>query len=71
MGERLVDPNYYQHSPSQDPPGPASGESRVLRGGSLIVDPGDVRVSFRFKDYPGGMYDGVYGFRCDGEVLAP
>ena len=65
------DPNYYQHSPSQDPPGPASGESRILRGGSLVVDPGDVRVSFRFKDYPGGMYDGVYGFRCGGEVLDP
>lgn len=26
--------NYYQHSPSQDPTGPASGRFRVLRGGS-------------------------------------
>jgi serine/threonine-protein kinase len=28
------DPNYYQNSPSQDPPGAASGQFRVLRGGS-------------------------------------
>jgi formylglycine-generating enzyme required for sulfatase activity/tRNA A-37 threonylcarbamoyl transferase component Bud32 len=27
------DPNYYQSSPATDPPGPASGQHRVVRGG--------------------------------------
>ena len=30
------DPNYYQHSPRREPPGPESGEVKVLRGGSYL-----------------------------------
>jgi formylglycine-generating enzyme required for sulfatase activity len=28
------DEGYYKNSPTDDPPGPANGQSRVLRGGS-------------------------------------
>ncbi len=28
--------DYYQHSPVDDPPGPAAGEQRVMRGGSYL-----------------------------------
>ncbi len=64
------DENYYQNSPSQDPPGPASGQMRVLRGGSWNVVPRNVRVSSRHRGSPG---DGDYGvgFRCAAEVVNP
>src|SRR5579859_6278662 len=64
------DQNYYQSSPSQDPPGPASGNERILRGGSWGDYPRDDRVSNRVgvnatdRDTSGG-------FRCGGEVFAP
>jgi serine/threonine-protein kinase len=64
------DQNYYQNSPSQDPTGPASGQLRVLRGGSCYVNPRAVRVSNRVRYYPGGRYYDS-GFRCGGEVFAP
>jgi formylglycine-generating enzyme required for sulfatase activity len=64
------DINYYQNSPSQDPPGPASGTLRVLRGGSWVGGPRDVRVSLRNRRNPGnGDFD--LGFRCGVEVFAP
>jgi formylglycine-generating enzyme required for sulfatase activity len=65
------DENYYQSSPSQDPQGPASGQVRVLRGGSWYNFPRGVRVSFR-NDYdsPAKRID-FNGFRCGGEVFAP
>ena len=62
------DQNYYQNSPSQDPPGPASGQFRVLRGGSWIDIPRYVRVSFRYGGNPGHRINDV-GFRCAGEVF--
>ena len=64
------DQNYYQSSPSQDPQGPASGQYRVLRGGSWSFDPRDARVSFRGYFNPAIRYD-FFGFRCGGEVFAP
>jgi formylglycine-generating enzyme required for sulfatase activity len=64
------DQNYYQNSPSQDPMGPASGQYRVLRGGSWLVYPISVRVSER--DFSNPAADGYdFGFRCGGEVFAP
>ncbi len=62
--------DYYRNSPSQDPRGPESGEDRVLRGGSWVENPRDVRLSHRFEGNPGGRSDS-YGFRCGGEVFAP
>jgi formylglycine-generating enzyme required for sulfatase activity len=39
--------DYYAQSPDEDPPGPASGQSRVLRGGSFGGDSRLLRSSFR------------------------
>jgi formylglycine-generating enzyme required for sulfatase activity len=64
------DPNYYQFSPSQDPSGPASGQLRVLRGGSWFSLTGFVRVSSRYRFNPSVRYSHL-GFRCGGEVFAP
>jgi serine/threonine-protein kinase len=64
------DEHYYQGSPSQDPQGPASGQSRVLRGGSWYYNPRYVRVSTRFRLDPASWYIGN-GFRCGGEVVNP
>jgi formylglycine-generating enzyme required for sulfatase activity len=66
------DPNYYQNSPSQDPPGPASGKDRVTRGGSWDIIPRVVRVSIRSSTNPDAPRSaGNSGFRCGGEVFAP
>jgi len=64
------DPSYYQHSPSQDPQGPSSGQDRVLRGGSWVSFPRTVRVSVRniFNPAIRDIYD---GFRCGGKVFSP
>src|SRR5208282_35567 len=41
------DQSDYQNSPPQDPIGPASGTERILRGGSWVGVPRDIRVSLR------------------------
>jgi formylglycine-generating enzyme required for sulfatase activity len=64
------DPNYYQTSPSEDPTGPGSGQSRVLRGGSWVNNPRNIRASFRWKFTP-DTRNFNFGFRCGGEVFAP
>jgi formylglycine-generating enzyme required for sulfatase activity len=64
------DQNYYQNSPSQDPKGPASGQVRVLRGGSWNDVSWVVRVSLRNRFIPGLGNNGL-GFRCGGEVFVP
>jgi serine/threonine-protein kinase len=66
----LYDFNYYKHTPSQDPPGPASGDGRVQRGGSSGQGSAYVRVSDRNSANPGQRFQG-YGFRCGGEVFGP
>jgi eukaryotic-like serine/threonine-protein kinase len=60
---------YYHHSPSHDPRGPASGQFRILRGGSWLVDRWFVRVSDRVRNVPTVRLDSV-GFRCAGDILA-
>jgi formylglycine-generating enzyme required for sulfatase activity len=60
------DSGYYSVSPSSNPPGPASGTYRVLRGGSwvfIVVFANDSRSAFRNYNDPddGGS---VVGFRC-------
>ncbi|MGH9492840.1 MAG: formylglycine-generating enzyme family protein [Terriglobales bacterium] len=62
------DENYYGRSPSQDPPGPSSGEYRVVRGVSWLYG---LRKYFRVSNRDGsppGFRGSDYGFRCAGEV---
>ena len=64
------DQSYYQNSPSPDPMGPTSGTHRILRGGSWVGGPRDIRVSLRNRRNPGNR-DFDLGFRCGGEVAGP
>jgi formylglycine-generating enzyme required for sulfatase activity len=64
------DKNYYQHSPSQDPSGPTSGQERVVRGGSWVNDPVDARVSGRDRSIPSARSNGD-GVRCAREADSP
>lgn len=59
--------NYYFQSPPQDPSGPESGTSRVVRGGSWYNYPKNLRSSSRFGFRPdrGNYY---IGFRVVREV---
>ena len=54
--------DYYETSPSIDPGGPASGSSRVLRGGSWHVIPNIVRSANRNRRTPDDRYSSI-GFR--------
>jgi len=64
------DANYYHSSPSSDPPGPGSGQVRVVRGGSWGNYARHVRVSGRGLVDPAGRgYDD--GLRCVGEANIP
>jgi len=59
------DKGYYSVSPASNPPGPDSGDAKVLRGGSwnnyyLLFD---LRVSRRNSDSP-GYTSSLIGFRC-------
>lgn len=56
--------DYYSVSPTNDPPGPASGTYRVLRGGSWTsLPPLYLRVADRFNFDP-ALQGGSLGFRC-------
>jgi len=55
--------SYYATSPTSNPAGPASGSSKVLRGGSWYYDWDNVRVSYRHLNYPAFTYN-YFGFRC-------
>jgi formylglycine-generating enzyme required for sulfatase activity len=52
----------YHESPSVDPTGPATGYSRVLRGGSWSFDPSFVRAAYRSLNEP-SVRDGDIGVR--------
>jgi formylglycine-generating enzyme required for sulfatase activity len=56
------DDSYYGESPRVDPKGPASGEYRVLRGGSWNDDPDYCRAAHRHRFNPGNR-DSDFGFR--------
>ena len=60
--EDWYDGDYYSKSPTEDPPGPSSGESRVLRGGSWDDDASDARCAGRDYFVPALRYN-YYGFR--------
>jgi formylglycine-generating enzyme required for sulfatase activity len=54
---------YYGQSLSANPLGPTSGDYRVLRGGSWVDNPDDLRVSDRNWYSPGDRVI-IIGFRC-------
>jgi formylglycine-generating enzyme required for sulfatase activity len=54
--------SYYASSPSTNPPGPATGSSRVLRGGSWDFVTNLLRSSARYSRTPGNTFYNV-GFR--------
>jgi formylglycine-generating enzyme required for sulfatase activity len=56
------DADYYKNSPKQDPQGPSSGQSRVMRGGCWNSDGWWLRSAHRGKNMPGSREDG-FGFR--------
>jgi formylglycine-generating enzyme required for sulfatase activity len=58
--------NYYSQSPPRNPPGPATGTFRVLRGGSWLFDEVYARTAFRHNVKPDYTYD-FTGFRCSSQ----
>ncbi len=50
--EEWFDDKYYASSPGTDNTGPSSGSSRVLRGGSWLSEPSDVRCAYRSGNTP-------------------
>ena len=57
------DSGYYGNSPSENPPGPASGKYRLLRGGAWSNAGDFARSSNRFNYQPVNR-SGFVGFRC-------
>lgn len=57
------DREYYQKTPDANPPGPTSGDKRVIRGGSWADLPTALRVTSRFSAEP-DYEDRTIGFRC-------
>jgi formylglycine-generating enzyme required for sulfatase activity len=55
--------DYYTNSPARNPTGPASGESKVLRGGSWGSDAQQLRSSLRYFHRSAHRHKD-YGFRC-------
>jgi formylglycine-generating enzyme required for sulfatase activity len=65
--------DYYAESPSTNPPGPAAGEKKVLRGGAFSTTAGSCCSWTRYCDEPGFTDACVasddYGFRCVRRVI--
>ncbi len=57
------DQDYYENSPEQNPKGPSSGTSRVVRGGSFAQIEYECEVSQRFE-YKPTVQGENWGFRC-------
>ena len=57
------DSNYYRLGPATDPQGPASGTSRVTRGGAWFYPAMIARASTRHASEPNG-FGGIVGLRC-------
>jgi serine/threonine-protein kinase len=54
---------YYQESPASNPPGPATGQLHVLRGGSWNYNDLFIRASYRNRDAADTGFND-FGFRC-------
>jgi formylglycine-generating enzyme required for sulfatase activity len=57
------DAEYYKTSPAENPPGPAKGRFRVIRGGGWDTGPGCMGVGYR-NALPANWIDFNVGFRC-------
>lgn len=55
--------DYYEHSPVKNPPGPATGDHKVLRGGNWYYKAYYMRTTYRFNDPP-GTFKVWQGVRC-------
>jgi len=60
--------DYYHQSPEEDPKGPKTGETKVVRGGAWKFSTESCRSGYRYNENPGYVdacfgYD-IYGFRC-------
>ena len=62
--------NYYQRSPSENPPGAREGELRVLRGGSWYDNQYGARCAFRLRSDPVDRVNHV-GFRVAASPSSP
>lgn len=58
--------SYYRDSPASNPPGPSSGQGKVLRGGSWYDPAYLIRTTTRFMQVE--PVDNNYGFRCARDV---
>jgi formylglycine-generating enzyme required for sulfatase activity len=56
-------PDFYQHSPAENPAGPQQGEARVIRGGAWSSGWNFLRTTSRLSFYPDGHANDI-GFRC-------
>jgi len=56
-------PDYYGHSPASSPQGPATGERKVVRGGSFASQVYFLRTTHRNRYLPASRLSNV-GFRC-------
>jgi len=60
--------DYYQESSEENPRGPKTGETKVVRGGAWKFSAESCRSGYRYNEAPGYVdvcfgYD-IYGFRC-------
>lgn len=62
-GDVSINDRYYANSPSSNPQGPATGDRKVIRGGSWRNIPFDLRTTTRNWDYP-SVFHFTIGFRC-------
>jgi formylglycine-generating enzyme required for sulfatase activity len=66
--------DYYQESPKENPRGPETGETKVVRGGAWKFSAESCRSGYRYNEDPGYAdvcfgYD-IYGFRCVRNAVA-
>ncbi len=64
------DEDYYSQSPPGNPPGPDSGISKVLRGGSWYNFRISARTSYRYHNAPVNRFPNI-GFRCRAQDMLP